>query len=67
MEKLLAQRIKREKTEQRTHTAAKDVCDAPFKDNTNDISAVAELHERLDDAGDLERRLTRSQLMNIMR
>lgn len=34
--------------------AATDVRNARFEDNTNDISAVAELHKRLDNAGELE-------------
>ena len=67
MDKLLAQRNKGEKTKQLTHTAATDVRDARFRDNNDDISVVAKLHKRLDNAGKLERRLTRSQLVNVMR
>jgi hypothetical protein len=67
MARLLEAREKREKTKKRTHKAAQDVCDARFKDNTDDIQFLAALHKRLEDTGSLEKSLTRAELMKVMR
>ena len=67
MARLLEAREKREKTKKRTHKGAQDVCDARFKDNTDDIQFLAALHKRLEDTGSLEKSLTRAELMKVMR
>ena len=67
MARLLEAREKREKTKKRTHKAAQDVCDARFKDNTDDIQFLAALHKRLEDTGSLEKALTRTELIKVMR
>ena len=67
MARLLEAREKREKTKKRTHKAAQGVCDARFKDNTDDIQFLEALHKRLEDTGSLEKALTRTELIKVMR